>query len=393
MKLGSKRIPELDGLRGLAIALVILFHLELLFPVHSRLLGSAMLFGWSGVDLFFVLSGFLIGGILLEHRDTANYFRVFYARRFFRIVPVYFAVVALFAIAWMIGGEVRGTLLYNVGPPMPWYTYLSFTNNLWIARHDTMHIFLPVSWSLAVEEQFYLTLPLVVRLLPRKALLPAVSTVALLVAGFRAWSCWQGLATQNQAYVLPFFRADALLIGVLCALLVRNEHAREWLQRNRWALPAAALVLAAATIRLGTALPPAEAAPRTPLMMFGLTLIAMFYATLLLMAVVHPWRPLSAALRFAPLRFLGNVSYCVYLIHEGALNVFAKEVWPHLHLSPGLAWPMLAVAVAVILGAAQISWKALESKMIRIGHQFTYRYSEAPVSSVVATATADAPAA
>ncbi len=391
MRPGTNRILELDGLRGLAIALVILFHVQLMFPARSPLLGKAMLFGWSGVDLFFVLSGFLIGGILLDHRETENYFSTFYARRFFRIVPVYFAVVVLYFLVAHLG-VIRDEVFYNVGQPMPWYTYLSFTNNLWIARHDTMAMFLPVSWSLAVEEQFYLTLPLTIRFLPRRAVLPFVSSVALLGAGFRAWACWHGLVTQNQAYVLPFFRADALLIGVICAVLVRDRRCVAWLEGHRWALLAAASALAVTIIRVGTALPAEGATPRTPLMIFGLTLVAIFYATLLLMAVVRPYAPISAALCFRPLRFLGNVSYCVYLLHEGILNVFAKEIWPQLHLGRAWEWPLMAIAVGVILLIAQFSWKLLESKMVRLGHQFTYRYAT-PQSPMVTAAAADASAA
>ncbi len=395
MRAGTNRILELDGLRGVAIALVILFHVELLFPVRSARLASAMLFGWSGVDLFFVLSGFLIGGILLDHRDTDTYFSAFYARRFFRIVPVYFGVVALFALAWMVGGDVRDTVLHDLGQPMPWYTYLSFTNNVWIGVHDTMRIFLPVSWSLAVEEQFYLTLPLVVRFVPRRRLFLLVSGAALVVLCARAWACWNGVVTQDQAYVLPWFRADALLIGVLCALLVRNREVAGWLERRRWVLFTAMAALGAAVIAAGTSLPPENATPRTPLMTLGLTLVAMFYATVLLAAVLRPARALSAVLTLPPLRFLGKVSYCVYLAHEGIMTVFAWEIWPLIkaHVPASFAYLVMAAAVLSILGVAQLSWMLLESKMQRIGHQFKYRYGKPILSPVVTTATAEEPAA
>src|ERR1700689_5530178 len=86
-------VPELDGIRGMAILLVVIFHWGAFDEGHSILPGKLerlLSFGWSGVDLFFVLSGFLIGGILLDVRDSPNYFKVFYMRRFFRIVPLYY---------------------------------------------------------------------------------------------------------------------------------------------------------------------------------------------------------------------------------------------------------------------------------------------------------------
>ena len=109
-------------------------------------------FGWSGVDLFFVLSGFLIGGILIDHRDSGNYFGAFYARRFFRIVPIYALILSCYGVLWLMGGGVRTLLVSNIGPPMSWYAYATFTNNFWIAHNNSMYAFLPVSWSLAVEK-------------------------------------------------------------------------------------------------------------------------------------------------------------------------------------------------------------------------------------------------
>src|SRR4051812_39872913 len=132
MNAAGNRIPELDGLRGLAIAAVMCFHAALYFPVQAGTIRSLMLFGWSGVDLFFVVSGFLIGGILVDHRESRNYFSAFYARRFFRIIPLYFGVIAAYGFCWSMGGGIRHDLIEAVGQPMHWYTYLSFTNNIQI---------------------------------------------------------------------------------------------------------------------------------------------------------------------------------------------------------------------------------------------------------------------
>src|SRR6266403_5622540 len=152
-----KRIPELDGLRGVAIALVLLWHFVFI-PIEAApgtfwsYFQATGRLTWSGVDLFFVLSGFLIGGILLDSRDSPNYFRTFYKRRFFRIVPLY--GVMLFT-ALMVGrGEIDAWI--------PTLSYFAFLQNLWMARFATFGVLLAATWSLAIEEQFYLTLPAVI---------------------------------------------------------------------------------------------------------------------------------------------------------------------------------------------------------------------------------------
>src|SRR6266568_5097276 len=158
----TSRIPELDGLRGIAIGMVIIWHY---FSTVVRAgpssplsyLVAATRATWSGVDLFFVLSGFLIGGILLDARGATNYYRVFYRRRFFRIVPIYAAVLLIFPIFTLLRHGAHPAPA--AGAP-PWYMYWTFTQNLWMAATSSLGTnSLGMTWSLAVEEQFYLTLP------------------------------------------------------------------------------------------------------------------------------------------------------------------------------------------------------------------------------------------
>ncbi len=391
MRVDSQRIPELDGLRGIAIGLVILFHLALALPGIPAPLVRVMLFGWSGVDLFFVLSGFLIGGILIDHRDAAQYYKPFYARRFFRIVPIYAVVLAGYGICWVLGGDIRRTLVGNVGPPMPWYAYLSFTNNLWLAMHNTMDVFLPVSWSLAVEEQFYLTLPLIVRYVNPRHLPKVILTITAAVMALRIFGCLSGHLHQNQAYVLPWFRIDSLMIGVICAIIVRDRNWRAFLDRNIWAVYAGVATFGVIVIAMGGALPAKNASPATPMMTFGLTVVALFYASVLLLSLLRPGHPSSFVLRARPLRFLGKVSYCVYLIHQAILGVAMSTLGD---LRPEAAalwqWFVAFLATGVILLVAQISWTLFESKLIPFGHQFKYSgvRSKAPEIVPIITETA-----
>src|SRR5215471_18229127 len=185
--ISKQRVPELDGLRGLAILLVLVYHFigqEGVLP-HGSLgdcLQRLVIMGWSGVDLFFVLSGFLIGGILMDARGSASYYRTFYARRFFRIIPIYYAwITAYILLVGLAGAKVQALSNSGVAPPLNLsvYSYYLFLQNLHIVSLAGLagawfgHL-----WSLAVEEQFYLLAPLVIRFVaPRK--LPSVLTALI----------------------------------------------------------------------------------------------------------------------------------------------------------------------------------------------------------------------
>src|SRR5882724_6048883 len=137
------RIPELDGIRGVAIAMVLAHHYFLL-PIRAPL-GSLLSYvqaagrlAWSGVDLFFVLSGFLIGGILLDARDSSNYFSVFYTRRFFRIVPIYaICLLGAFSLALLIDHRMAPRLAWMVQERVPFVPHLAFLQNFWMADKTT----------------------------------------------------------------------------------------------------------------------------------------------------------------------------------------------------------------------------------------------------------------
>jgi peptidoglycan/LPS O-acetylase OafA/YrhL len=178
LRIRTERVRELDGIRGLAIALVLVWHY-----VHAQLqqvepgtplafFKQAVSFTWSGVDLFFVLSGFLIAGILLDHREAENYFRVFYIRRVCRIFPLYYAHFALFVMLLAFGvGLAPGLYWLFDTAGLPLWSYATFTQNIVMASRVVMGSdWLAVTWSLAIEEQFYLVLPFIIRFTPPRAL-------------------------------------------------------------------------------------------------------------------------------------------------------------------------------------------------------------------------------
>src|SRR5258708_22658177 len=185
------RILELDGLRGLAILLVILCH-YVGNPNHAPLgfwpnrFLSAFTVGWSGVDLFFVLSGFLIGGILLDARKSPHYFRAFYMRRVFRILPIYYLWTLLFA-ATVIGALVffPGRLGVTSGDLLRVPVQLLFLQNIFIGMPHFTWTWFVVTWSLAIEEQFYLLAPPLIRYLSRAAMIRLLASVLFIAPVLR----------------------------------------------------------------------------------------------------------------------------------------------------------------------------------------------------------------
>lgn len=204
-------MPRLDGLRGVAILAVLLRHFGLSYPADTPIdqaVSTLFLFGWSGVDLFFVLSGFLISGILIETRHATNYFASFWARRALRIVPVYFAFLTLWFLVLPQVAPRLG-LHANFGEEH-WLPYWTWTANLFGGVPQLGHL-----WSLSVEEQFYLAWPVVVWLLSNRSVArlcivlavvcPAIRVLLLSVPLEPSWP-WE-----------IFKRADSLALGALVA--------------------------------------------------------------------------------------------------------------------------------------------------------------------------------
>jgi peptidoglycan/LPS O-acetylase OafA/YrhL len=255
---------------------------------------------------------------------------------------------------------------------MPAWVYLTFTNNLYLATHGTL-FFLPATWSLAIEEQFYLTLPLLVRYLPQRWLPRIVFSSIAVVLCLRVATCAMGTLTQGQMYMLPWFRADTLMVGVGCAMIARSPSLAALVQRRRGALYVL-LALGGVTLwRVGWWLAPEHDRPRIALMGWGLTLLALLYGGVLLMAVLACPAWFSRFLRWKALRFLGGISYFVYLAHQpllaAALNV-ALEVrgrWQSI-----AQWCAVGVAYALTLLIGDLSWKYYESRMVTLGHYWKF---------------------
>jgi peptidoglycan/LPS O-acetylase OafA/YrhL len=383
------RIPELDGLRGIAIGTVLIYHYFLLTlritpgTLLAYVLASGRL-AWSGVDLFFVLSGFLIGGILLDARDSSNYFRVFYTRRFYRIVPIYAVVLAgSFLLTWRFTGGFA--FVYDGlsrGTQVPWLVYPVFLQNIWMAVCSNLGSFnLGATWSLAVEEQFYLTLPLLVRILsPRR--LAAVLMIGIVGAPairLLLYSLWPA-HTLSRAVLMPC-RADALLLGVLGAMALRDNRWRERLQRNRrwmWG------ILGALAVGCGVLTLRAPTYDHFGMISWGYTWLASFYLCLLLCGLLYRESLLSRCLRWRGLAWLGSIAYGVYLLHEPIRYAFFGTLAGGTPVIASLKEFLLtALALLVTLVVCRASWLYFEKPLIQVGHSKLY---EARKTAQVATA-------
>ena len=360
MNAGTKnRLPELDGLRGLAILLVLSLH-YITFGYNSSEFGKLYRFvqifrlEWSGVDLFFVLSGFLIGGILLDARESPNYFRAFYARRVHRILPVYYAWIALFSIAGSLVSQ-RGFASDSSGPTIsvPLIVYYLFLQNL---------VFIPISrfttwwmsqtWSLAVEEQFYLVSPFLIRYLSRRRLVQVLIGCIIGAPVLRAivYSAKPGVLSPQ--YVLMPCRADAIAIGMLLAIAWRSD-AKAWIAEHTRLASVTLAVLVVGALAMTKWMPN----PRNRFeAAYQYSWVAAMYAVMTTLALMKQDGLVARVGRWAFLRAWGRISYCVYLTHTGILWACHRIL---LHSLPRISdWrgvATTALALAITVGIAQIS--------------------------------------
>ena len=385
----ARRIPELDGLRGLAILLVVFYHyvFSSLKPeddsLPAKFIHAVFPLSWSGVDLFFVLSGFLIGGILMDYRNREHYYKTFYIRRICRIFPLYFLWLALFFVFPILFSahaysDWRFKVFLLQIPHFPKWGYALFLQNFYTAKTGLPgSSWLGATWSLAVEEQFYLLLPLVICLISPRKFPVVLIFLILLVPAFRLFLYLYHPAIFMHG-LLPC-RADTLLLGVLCAYLVRQEKSRYWLEKNleRLYLALTVLLLGMGGLTIfsnGTSYPALFSRfSSLEMISFGYSLIALFYSCLLLVVVIGQDGTIASIMRFSLLRYFGTIAYGVFLMHLAVNDsahglIFGKDSTME-NLSDAV---VTSVAFLTTLFLATISWRFLEKPIIAWGHSFLY---------------------
>ena len=378
----ARRVAALDGLRGLAIGLVLFHHFTIVLPesVAGGLWRELAQLGRYGVDLFFVLSGFLITNILLGDRNDLHYFRTFYARRALRIFPLYYTVV-LFSLV------VLPKLLTLLPPDLAaevhsqteasnWLWYTAYGTNFLIALKDHYtHGILDVGWSLCIEEHFYLIWPCVVYFFSERALKKiCIFTIAAALA--LRIVLWMEGFSRLQIYMLTFTRIDMILFGALLAIGTRShtpkdtpEDSRKDLRQLRMTGLILLALAALGYFRYDSA------AMNT----IGYSLVGLFFMRgVRFGAHGDPGHPLNRALSHPAPVFFGKYSYAMYLFHL-PVAYFTKHVvfkGADFHSLPGLAimWQFLfyAVATALCVLSALVSWYLLEKPALSLKQRFVY---------------------
>jgi peptidoglycan/LPS O-acetylase OafA/YrhL len=313
-------IPALDGVRGVAILLVLFNHFSpegaydnTLAKIFQPITNNMTI----GVDLFFVLSGFLITGILLRSRGSTKYFRNFYTRRALRIFPLYYFVLILLAIGLRVIPSWRN--LTTLRDAWPWYWF--YGTNYLICRSgfvllDHAQVSLGHFWSLAVEEHFYLFWPLMVWLCSDRALFRLCIALIVIAPLCRAYAVISG---QNPLvpYVATQCRMDCLALGALLAVVIQHTTPDQLFARFKWI----GLVCAAASIACfaldGRAIGSFHLAK--PIAVISYSFIAFAWAAFILLAL-SAGRPLNRLMSQRWLRFFGVYSYGMYIYHRLILN-------------------------------------------------------------------------
>jgi peptidoglycan/LPS O-acetylase OafA/YrhL len=248
------------------------------------------------------------------------------------------------------------------------------TQNFYFGSHTETISYLQVSWSLAVEEQFYLTLPLLVRKLSKDKLLGVAVGMVIFVCALRSVLYWQGILNIMQSYVLPFCRFDSLFIGVACALLMRNQKWHSRFQNHPWLLIAATTVTGCAFLFMDHHLWTRNLLLHT----VGFTVIGLFYACVMMLVLLYPKGALSRAFSYVPLMHLGTISYAVYLIHGPVIVIVDSLLRLVFSLSEFQLWAATTLGAVMTLAVAWLSWVVFESRLVALGHKFTYERSKAP---------------
>ena len=365
------RMPALDGLRGLAILSVFLYHYAGGTDHHpdSVLLKgmySITRFGWAGVDLFFVLSGFLITGILYDTRNDSGYLRKFYARRSLRIFPVYYLFLAIVVIVGALVGVrwrfAQTSFLLYVGYPcaLVWPHLIPATSYLRIT-----HL-----WSLCMEEQFYLVWPLLIGALgtPRR-ILCACGFLMCVALTLRILVWGAGWLNPVWAYTFLPFRMDSLVLGAALAVLLRGQHTTRLAK-------AAPIVLACSVAGLFAVCMAARTTEHDSpeIGTVGFTLIALASGSLLVLAVLKQGivRKIFSA---NALRTLGKYSYGLYLYHFPLAVLLDPAKPPLVHLLHSEVFgKMLFVmlSLAINFGVAWSSFRFIESPIMNLKNRFKY---------------------
>lgn len=376
------KIVELEGLRGIAILMVTIHHFWPGTGGFYDAWSTVAHLGWIGVDLFFVISGFLIGGILLDTKGDAQYFSNFYARRVLRIFPLYYAVVLSLFIAVPLGQALIHGVSYweaefvrESGSPL-WY--LLFAGNIRESITGTEPAyFLAPLWSISIEEQFYMLCPLLVRHLK-------VAALKRLLIGFMVLSPLFRLAmfaafpdNERIQYLATVSRLDNLSVGVWLAILVRSGAT----------MPARTLsILLLALSALGVIIFANGGFDRNTFFcrIFGYSFLALYFHVVVSWSLRYRGRRASAFLRMRWLVYLGGICYGLYILQRPAEVALTKALMVVSVDLNQFGWPSLVAKTLFAVLVSHASFRLLESPINRLKSKFAsghHPIGEAPAGA------------
>lgn len=365
----NSRILQLDGLRGLAVIFVVSFHyinnqISISLPslgnlnLMGKILMKTTYFGWIGVDLFFVLSGFLIGSILLRNQQSPMLFKAFYIRRFARILPIYYLLLVVFHFSKEI---ITTPSLYMFIDDISLSYYFLFIQNFAMGYNNNFGPpSLTPTWSLAVEEQFYLIIPLVIFLLKPQHIKYFIAFCLCLAPVSRYFS-------QNwyQQYTLLTSRIDSPAVGLLLAYILQRNYIENFITEHlaKFRLLSLALIGVSCIIYFFC-----------DVGVFNHTIIAVIFGLIILITIYTQNGGYYKFITMKPLLFVGGISYFVYLFHLHILYLFhylfLDHATPQMVALPDIIATIAAFLVTLFLGYT--SFKYIEHPLIAWSHRFKY---------------------
>lgn len=372
------RIKELDGLRGVAVVLVMALHIfkrAAYFTEHPVLLAFTKFttVGWVGVDIFFTLSGFLITSILLKSKTEEHYFKNFYVRRALRIFPLYYVAIVF---VLLFAPKVEPEFMAQLKTALP--IMLLYQQN-WALLFKNFHItqYLGITWSLAIEEQFYFLWPFIVYKLNREQLVKAsVWYIAVsMIVRILGTLFWPNLSQASTFfYYTSFARFEEMLFGGLLAVFLTYEGSQEKVRRYAHPLFFVSFAIFIALHLLSLPGSPHPEHSSVPLMLGGYTTAALFTLGLIGVFVTHPPETILRRIFHNPvLTFLGKYSYSIYLFHMTATLILLDVFW-HSGMrgwKPYVLFPITTYIASVLI--ALLTWNLLEKHMLNLKKYFEYK--------------------
>jgi peptidoglycan/LPS O-acetylase OafA/YrhL len=369
-------VRALDGIRGLAILMVLALHfIGNMQPTNAfeRVVVHVFDYGSLGVDLFFVLSGFLITGILFEAKGTESYFRNFYMRRALRIFPLYYAVLAFIFFVAPLVPWLRGEALDTLRARQAWAWLYGV--NVYDAIHASFSFpYIDHFWSLAVEEHFYFFWPLVVWAFPRGTLMRVSALIALASLVLRVVCAGLGVS-ELALFVLTPCRLDALCVGGFLALAARGPDGLDDLVRRIRRLAPFALGLLVGLYAVNRV----TLAMTKPLHQVRNSLFAVVFGCMIVLSVTAPVSSLYARFfRSRAMVWLGQYSYGLYVFHHFISAYFTRHEtefvvarWVGSHTLAVLLQAVVGLLLSV--GVAVVSFRLFESRFLAMKRSFAAR--------------------